>query len=620
VKVEGITTGEIRQFNWSNFSPIFDDGANPASQRINREQALNNLIAHKQNFWSQFPHFFEQRKISGDSKLQDAKFLFEIKQAALLAILKNCKHNNAPIAEHLAFQNTAAFIQQRDNAEKVFGQQLKQYGDFEQILQDCAKEACLSSIWSLPDNTFRELMPVNWAGKNFLQFQFAAWFAAWHGAFEYNRINRFYAINDGEKDLHYFTDENFVKHFGVRPWELTNRVLEASGIRYRVNHPTTSYQSLETHFNLRLVDPVDKVEVQVNDLSSGEKIILAIILLLYQTSGEIGLAQMPKLLLLDEVDAPLHPSYTKSLIDILHDQLVVKCGLKIILTTHSPSTVALAPKETTFEIVRNPRQIRSITPSQATQILSAGFVSITSSDVIVITESNDDSEYYQQVFAACIEHQLLAEIPLLKFVAASGKNASEGGGHPQVKNWASKLHEIGLERFRGLIDKDSGNVGDQIVNVLLRYSVENYIYDPLTIAGFLVHKGVSAPFPSLSLPRMCASELTKLNATQLQTIIDEFCNWLMKESGEAEISESKPVAAHYVGLPELKIPEWWIETNGHEMEALLRARLNPFCSQHQRGALIRNNRDEIITFQSKTFPEAISRDLVEIFTRLQSAL
>ena len=44
---------------------------------------------------------------------------------------------------------------------------------------------------------------------------------------------------------------------------------------------------------------------------------------------------------------------------------------------------------------------------------------------------------------------------------------------------------------------------------------------------------------------------------------------------------------------------------------------NPLCKQQQRGALIRNERDEIIAFQTKTFPEAILRDLIEIFSRLQ---
>jgi len=622
VTVEGISPGNnsIQPFDWNNFSPQVDDGANPASMRVNRENALNTLITHRNNVWNQLASFFDQRHLSGDSKFQDSALMLKIDEATLYGLLKNCKQLNSPnpMPEHQARQFATHFIQHRNAIESQFYQQLRQYGDLEKELKECVRQLGVSTIYDLPESAFREFMPLNWTGNNFLQFQFASWFAAWHGAWEYNRINRFYATQEGETHRHYLTDENFVKRFGPKPWELTNRVLEASGIRYRVNHPATSFQNLEMRFNLRFADPADRIEIQVGDLSSGEKIILAIILLLYQTSGEMGLAQMPKLLLLDEVDAPLHPSYTKVLIDILNNELVAKHGLKIILTTHSPSTVALAPKGTIFEVVRDPRQIRPITPSQATQILSSGFVSITPSDVIVITESSDDPEYFQQVFSSCSEQGWLPAIPSLKFIAASQKDDDGmGGGCPQVKNWAPKLHEIGLERFRGLVDRDSGNKEDKIVKVLTRHSVENYIYDPLTLCAFLVHKIIDVPFPDLPVERMSATALLKLDVLQLQKMVDDFSEWFANKSGTAEILKSKFAPARYARLPEINIQQWWFDTKGHELETLLKKHLNPLCKQQQRGALIRNERDEIIAFQTKTFPEAISRDLIEIFSQLQ---
>lgn len=623
IEVKGVqaNTNQIRRFNWNDFSPQVEQGANPSVMRQSRENALNNLMLHKDNFWKQFPAFFAQRQISGDSTLQDSALLFAIDEAKLVGLLKNCKQRSMPFTENGARQVANQFVRQRENAEPQFCQQLKQYGDLEKKLRELTIEQGLPTLFSLPESAFREFMPLNWSQNNLLQFQFASWFAAWHGAFEYNRINRFYATQEGEVQRHFLTDENFVKRFGPKPWELTNRVLEASGIRYRVNHPTTSFQNLEMQFNLRFCDPTEELKIQVNDLSSGEKIILAIILLLYQTSGEMGLAQMPKLLLLDEVDAPLHPSYAKVLIDILYNELVLKCGLEVILTTHSPSTVALAPKGSVFELVRKPREIRSITPSQATQILASGFVSITSSDVIVITESSEDSEYYQQIFACCVEHNWLSSIPPLKFIAASKKNDdADGGGCPQVKNWAAKLHGIGLERFRGLIDQDSGNKEDAVIKVLRRYSIENYIFDPVNLCAFLIHKGIKVPFPSLTLERMCASELIRLSPSQIQATIDELCAWLVHASGKRDARESKAIPVKYIGLSEVSIPKWWIVTQGHELESLLRQHLNPLCTQQQRGAVIRSHREEIIAFQTKTFPEGISQDLVEIFSQLQSGL
>jgi len=54
-------------------------------------------------------------------------------------------------------------------------------------------------------------------------------------------------------------------------------------------------------------------------------------------------------LLLDEVDASLHPSMIKNLLDVI-EKIFLKNGCKVILATHSPTTVALAPEESIYEI------------------------------------------------------------------------------------------------------------------------------------------------------------------------------------------------------------------------------------------------------------------------------
>jgi len=200
VTVEGISLGNnsIRPFDWSNFSPQVDDGANPANMRVNRENALNNLIANKNNVWSQLASFFDQRQLSGESKFKDSALMLKIDEAALYALLKNCKQLNHPnpMPEHQARQFATHFIQHRNAIENQFSQQLRQYGDLEKELKECVQQLGVPTIYDLPESVFREFMPLNWTGNNFLQFQFASWFAAWHGAWEYNRINRYYATQE----------------------------------------------------------------------------------------------------------------------------------------------------------------------------------------------------------------------------------------------------------------------------------------------------------------------------------------------------------------------------------------------------------------------------------------
>ena len=52
------------------------------------------------------------------------------------------------------------------------------------------------------------------------------------------------------------------------------------------------------------------------------------------------------ILLLDEVDSHLHPSAVKEVMTIL--KRLAANGTQIIMTTHSPTTVAMVEKENTF--------------------------------------------------------------------------------------------------------------------------------------------------------------------------------------------------------------------------------------------------------------------------------
>ena len=66
-------------------------------------------------------------------------------------------------------------------------------------------------------------------------------------------------------------------------------------------------------------------------------------LCLYHAADQSTAVDFPKVLLFDEIDAPLHPSMSRSLLRTIQKTLVEEHGIFVILTTHSPSTVALAP-------------------------------------------------------------------------------------------------------------------------------------------------------------------------------------------------------------------------------------------------------------------------------------
>ena len=116
--------------------------------------------------------------------------------------------------------------------------------------------------------------------------------------------------------------------------------------------------------------------VEYGALSSGEQMIVKFII---WAMGRDIRGNRINTMLLDEPDAHLHPTMCRMMIDILseisRDKELGGSGIRIIMTTHSPSTVAFAPEESLFVMekdVNNNRIIRSATTEEAVNILSDG--------------------------------------------------------------------------------------------------------------------------------------------------------------------------------------------------------------------------------------------------------
>lgn len=111
-------------------------------------------------------------------------------------------------------------------------------------------------------------------------------------------------------------------------------------------------------------------------LSSGEKVIVKLIIWAMGTDIR---GNRINAMLLDEPDAHLHPSMCKMMVEILSAISKPKeeggSGICVIITTHSPSTVAFAPGGSLFVMEKDAngqRAIRSTTVVEAECILSEG--------------------------------------------------------------------------------------------------------------------------------------------------------------------------------------------------------------------------------------------------------
>jgi predicted ATPase len=610
--------GEIKYFTWSNFTATLNENASPNQVYQQREQAIQQAIQQQSQARKDLTNFFVSNKIQGDPKIADPLWLAAASQDEIEEIFLMCTRRGKILDENAVNSFAENFIRTREKRSGDYLQNLQQFGDLRTIIERKVFELGLSPLM-LSESVLRDSFPLTWNPTNTLQLEFANWFSAWQAAYEYNKINKYYNVQEGDTSRYFLEENDFFQKYGDAPWDIANEIMNSADFRYQFNRPTNKIGNLEQQFQLRLQDPVDGTTIQASELSSGEKILLAVTLLLYQTSGDLNLSKLPKLLLLDEVDAPLHPSFTKSLLDILNQKFALELNVSIIMATHSPSTVALAPEGSVFELTREPRMLRPCTVSSATQVLSSGFVSVTPTDTIVITESSADPDYYQPIYRKLVAKGVLNQNPPLTFISASARDGDgEGGGCDQVRNWAPKLHDLGLERFKGLIDKDGANQADDIVKVLNRYSIENYLFDPLTLTAYLIHRGIPDPFAVSAGELIQIRDFINADTATVMHFVRELCAWLASKISIPEIASSSNVPCDYVGFDSIEIPEWWLNTRGHDVETSIREPLNTLGNHTGRGALLRaGNRDELIRFQSSTYPELISKDFVLIFDGLR---
>ncbi len=197
-------------------------------------------------------------------------------------------------------------------------------------------------------------------------------------------------------------EEDFIKLHGEKPWDVINTILSSfSSLEYKINSPEgIDYFS---NFQLKLIHTkINDLEIGFEHLSSGERILMALVASIYKSSSD---NHFPDILLLDEIDASLHPSMTRSLLKVINDIFISK-GVKVILVTHSPSTIALANPESIYLMNKfGENRLEKADKDIALSILTEGFATLnegkllfeniiqSNKDCILFTEGKTDIEH-----------------------------------------------------------------------------------------------------------------------------------------------------------------------------------------------------------------------------------
>ncbi|MBL8331341.1 MAG: AAA family ATPase [Rubrivivax sp.] len=370
------------------------------------------------------------------------------------------------------------------------------------------------------------------------------------------------------------SDEAAAAQLGALPWESVNLVLQQAGLRYRMVAPIVKKgswtQNFELNYRLELEHLQSGAVVPASALSSGERVVFLTSIWSY-FFNQAALNSRTALLLLDEPDAHLHPALTKTFLRVIRDELVERRGIRVIATTHSPSTVALTERENLFVMCTAEPRIRPVANKwEPVAHLTAGLVTVGTQTKVVFVEDRDDVEFYQVVQAVLAQDSALSvgfdSARALNFVPAS--EGRQSGGKQMVIRWVTAIEST---QVAGIVDRDDDAEPGGRVHVVARRHLESYLLDPLFIYALLLDENqADRPNFAPSVDHRHSRSLLQLNADVLQQIADGMIEIYAELSGAGG---GELVRVSYVGGSVISLPQWVLQCDMKKLFEPLRRRL-----------------------------------------------
>ena len=348
------------------------------------------------------------------------------------------------------------------------------------------------------------------------------------------------------------------------PWEIFNDIGKTLNFKFELDEPNIE----DKKFDVRLRDKAKKVFISPDSLSSGEKVIFSLFVAMYSTHSE---AHLPELIIFDEPDAYLHPSLCRTLLDVVQKIFVEQHHIKVIMTTHSPSTVALAPSDSIYRMMDG-----KMVPSnkkEAIVSLTAGLntISVYYENVKqVFVEADNDNTYLTVVKDMAMRAGLLSTDVNLNFVNVGN---DVNGGCSIVKKVVNDLVIAGNQTVFGVIDWDGHNDDSDRIKVLgqgTRYAIDNYAIDPLAVILICLEDAASREKIGFE-KHASVTTFKEMNNMDQQKYVDIIIKELEKIIPENERVNTKKVTYQTMEGRNYSIPVWFTEMQGHKLVDYMRA-------------------------------------------------
>lgn len=556
IEIEDIPKTDIRYCNWSDIGPA-DAGAF-SNQVLGEERrgTYEKFKAIRAERTKELCLFANSIGLKGSEEELTAK-LFTLTMAELSRL--NLSRVKLPPEFGSKVEAASRVITSGiDRASQSILAKLKHWPktEVERIAAATGKPAAALTF----DDFALSIVP-NWGSTAIFQSDFGRLFVQYNELLKTNKLKRL----DGEACL---TDEEFEARFLSPPWEFVNNAFKDAGLGFKISHPHPN----ELEAFLPIVTKISSgTEVPFSALSSGERIIMSFALILYQALDRRQFSSYPRLLLLDEVDAPLHPSMCRYLIDVVTETLVKRHGVQVIATTHSASTVAIAPEEALHCMVSDVPGVAKISKAKALNLITDGVPTLSlnyEGRRQVFVESATDAARYNELYL--LMKSKLASERSLDFISTGGKDKLTGSerhtGRAAVEQIVAALVKSGNQSVFGLTDWDTDAKSTDRVLVLAegrRYAIENVLLDPLLLLGLILKDMENTPKWTSRLPSAAGTTFTafaSMRPDELQPLVNEVQQVIL---GKVPTKEE---VVSYVGEFSLKVAGEYLRMNGHDLQ------------------------------------------------------
>jgi len=412
--------------------------------------------------------------------------------------------------------------------------------------------------------------------------------------------------------IHWFANEQLGKNleclsdneFGEKyqpPWVTINKIFKNNKLNYSFQEISPESFVDNAPIDFRLIKNSNGSVIEFANLSSGEKIIIGLIVKLFTSEYYEKNLELPELIVLDEPDAYLHPELSKLLISVLNETFVKELGIKVIVITHSPSTVALTPEDSIHELQNEPfTSLKKVTKDEALKILTHGVPTLSvdyRNHRQVFVESPTDVFYYRTLFDVFSQKETLAFKPY--FISYSkGK-----GNCDQVISLVKDLKRAGNDKVFGIIDWDNKNSSAENIYVHgenARYSIENFLYDPIYLVELFLD--IEAENISKELGFPMGYKHYDLGEIEAEDRLQEIANWVierirLKFKGLSGKNGTVNQVIYSNGK-KLELPKWYIQVSGHELEEKIRLTFPALGKYKNDGQL----QEELTKIVAKSYP------------------